>query len=96
MRCRWCDDGGPERGRVCATLARGHPYRSRFRYDPQAHPKMRSFLGGTDHGRWRELVLSEKTVKTHMSAILGKLNVADRTQAALVAVRDGLVGPPSW
>jgi two-component system, NarL family, response regulator LiaR len=41
----------------------------------------------------RELVLSEKTVKAHVSAILGKLAVADRTQAALLAVRDGLVDP---
>ena len=38
----------------------------------------------------RELVLSEKTVKTHVSAVLAKLGVADRTQAALLAVRDGL------
>ena len=33
------------------------------------------------------LNLSEKTVKTHVSAILAKLGVADRTQAALLAVR---------
>jgi DNA-binding NarL/FixJ family response regulator len=39
----------------------------------------------------RELVLSEKTVKAHVSAILGKLGVADRTQAALHAVHHGLV-----
>jgi DNA-binding NarL/FixJ family response regulator len=39
-----------------------------------------------------QLVLSEKTVKTHVSSILGKLGVADRTQAALLAVREGLVG----
>ncbi|MEP6696620.1 MAG: response regulator transcription factor [Pseudonocardiales bacterium] len=38
----------------------------------------------------RELALSEKTVKTHVSAVLGKLGVADRTQAALYAVRQGL------
>ncbi len=43
----------------------------------------------------RELVLSEKTVKAHVSAILGKLGVADRTQAALHAVRAGLVGQES-
>jgi DNA-binding NarL/FixJ family response regulator len=37
-----------------------------------------------------ELVLSEKTVKTHVSNILGKLGLPDRTQAALYAVRLGL------
>jgi DNA-binding NarL/FixJ family response regulator len=39
----------------------------------------------------RELDLSERTVKTHVGHVLGKLGVADRTQAALVAVRAGLV-----
>jgi DNA-binding NarL/FixJ family response regulator len=38
----------------------------------------------------RALRLSEKTVKTHVSAILMKLGVADRTQAALLAVQRGL------
>ena len=41
----------------------------------------------------RDLTLSEKTVKTHVSNILGKLGLADRTQAALLAVREGLVRP---
>ena len=41
----------------------------------------------------RELVLSEKTVKTHVSNILAKLHLSDRTQAALYAVRRGLAGP---
>lgn len=39
----------------------------------------------------RSLSLSEKTVKTHVSNVLMKLGVADRTQAALLAVRRGLV-----
>ncbi|MFD4144023.1 MULTISPECIES: response regulator [unclassified Streptomyces] len=38
----------------------------------------------------RALVLSEKTVKTHVSNILMKLDLVDRTQAALWAVRHGL------
>ncbi len=38
-----------------------------------------------------ELVIGEKTVKTHVSSILRKLNVPSRTQAALHAVRIGLV-----
>ena len=39
----------------------------------------------------RELGVSEKTVKTHVSNILGKLGLTDRTQAALYAVREGIV-----
>src|SRR5581483_636143 len=35
----------------------------------------------------RLLQVSEKTVKTHVSSVLAKLGVADRTQAALLAVR---------
>jgi DNA-binding NarL/FixJ family response regulator len=37
------------------------------------------------------LFVAEKTVKTHVSSILQKLGVQDRTQAALMAVREGLV-----
>ncbi|MEV6264464.1 response regulator transcription factor [Streptomyces sp. NPDC051784] len=40
----------------------------------------------------RTLVLSEKTVKTHVSNILMKLDLSDRTQAALWAVRHGAAG----
>jgi NarL family two-component system response regulator LiaR len=38
-----------------------------------------------------ELHVSEKTVKTHVSNILAKLHLADRTQAALFAVRERIV-----
>ena len=38
-----------------------------------------------------ELGIAEKTVKTHVGHLLAKLDVADRTQAALLAIRDGLV-----
>lgn len=37
------------------------------------------------------LIIGEKTVKTHVSNILAKLNVPSRTQAALFAVRIGMV-----
>jgi NarL family two-component system response regulator LiaR len=39
----------------------------------------------------RELDVAEKTVKTHVGNVLGKLGVSDRTQAAVLAVRAGLV-----
>jgi len=56
----------------------------------------RDVLGAIARGRAnreiaRELGMAEKTVKTHVSAILTKLGVQDRTQAALYAVRTGIV-----
>jgi DNA-binding NarL/FixJ family response regulator len=38
------------------------------------------------------LVISERTARTHVSNILGKLGVASRTQAALLAIREGIAG----
>jgi two-component system, NarL family, response regulator LiaR len=38
-----------------------------------------------------ELVISEKTVKTHVSNLLQKLHLADRTQAAIYAMQRKLV-----
>ena len=39
----------------------------------------------------RELGISEKTVKTHVSNILSKLHLEDRTQLAIYALKEGLV-----
>jgi NarL family two-component system response regulator LiaR len=36
------------------------------------------------------LVISERTVRTHVSNILSKLHLANRTQAALYALKEGL------
>ena len=59
-------------------------------------PREQEVLAGLGHG-WsnkrlsEELYISEKTVKTHVSHILTKLDLDDRTQAALYAVRAGIV-----
>jgi DNA-binding NarL/FixJ family response regulator len=80
-----------------------HPDVARLLVDGDARPgpaeltaRERGVLAEVARGRSnreiaRALSLSEKTVKTHVSAILGKLGVQDRTQAALHAVRTGLV-----
>ena len=48
--------------------------------------------GRSNHEIAQALVISEKTVKTHVSHILGKLNLVDRTQMAIHALR-GDLGP---
>jgi DNA-binding NarL/FixJ family response regulator len=57
-------------------------------------PREREVLSRIAEGRSnreiaRLLHLSEKTVKAHVSAVLAKLGVQDRTQAAVYAVRHG-------
>ena len=46
--------------------------------------------GLSNQGIADKLVVSERTVRTHVSNILGKLHLANRTEAALYALREGL------
>lgn len=85
---------GPE---VAAALLGADPARSSgdgVEADPQLTAREREVLDLIARGRSnreiaRALTVSEKTVKTHVSSVLMKLGVADRTQAALWAVRHG-------
>ena len=45
-------------------------------------------LANTEIGE--TLFITERTVRTHVSNILGKLHLANRTQAALYALREGI------
>lgn len=53
---------------------------------------LRLIASGANNSKIAEqLVISEKTVKSHVSNILSKLHLADRTQAAVLAWREGVV-----
>jgi two-component system, NarL family, response regulator LiaR len=63
---------------------------------PRERDVLELIAGGRSNKRIAfELGISEKTVKTHVGHLLAKLGVADRTQAALLALRQGLVSPRS-
>jgi two-component system, NarL family, response regulator LiaR len=77
-------------GRLVEVLADGRDERAE-----QLTPREREVLSliGSGFANKRiaaELGIAEKTVKTHVSSVLAKLGVADRTQAALYATRIGL------
>jgi NarL family two-component system response regulator LiaR len=47
--------------------------------------------GKNNHEIAEALVISEKTVKSHVTNILNKLHLVDRTQAAVYAWQEGIV-----
>jgi DNA-binding NarL/FixJ family response regulator len=88
---------------TCIVRARGGPGRAR-RGDPgwddrapaaltdrEREVLAQIALGRSNREIARVLVVSEKTIKSHVSNILMKLGLGDRTQAALHAVRHGIV-----
>jgi DNA-binding NarL/FixJ family response regulator len=84
--------GAPLHPQVAATVLHSVAETARDPLTPRENEVLRLVARGLSNRLIaRELALSEKTVKAHVSAVLAKLGVADRTQAALYAVRSGLV-----
>ncbi len=50
--------------------------------------------GNSNRGIADRLVISERTARTHVSNVLAKLQLSSRTQAALCAIREGLISSP--
>lgn len=88
--------GSPLHPQVAATVMHSVTDAARDPLTPREREVLRLIARGLSNRLIaRELVLSEKTVKAHVSAVLGKLGVADRTQAAVHAMREGLIGERS-
>ena len=78
--------------RLVETLALERPARPLDRLTPRELDVLRLIGRGLANKRIAgELGVSEKTVKTHVGHLLAKLGVTDRTQAAVLALHEGLV-----
>jgi DNA-binding NarL/FixJ family response regulator len=76
--------------RLVETLAVGDPDDGYERLTPRERQVLALIGRGFSNKRIAlELGVAEKTAKTHVSNLLGKLGLADRTQAALYATRVG-------
>jgi DNA-binding NarL/FixJ family response regulator len=79
--------------RVIDQLAQAGRPRAVDALTPREREVLRLIARGFSNKRIaRELGVAEKTVKTHVGHVLAKLELTDRTQAALYAVREGLDG----
>jgi NarL family two-component system response regulator LiaR len=77
--------------RVIDQLAQAGRPRAIDQLTPREREVLRLLAVGLSNKRIAlELGVAEKTVKTHVGHVLAKLELSDRTQAALYAVREGL------
>jgi len=80
----------PHQGSNSSDLAGTEP--SSCTLTPREREVLRLLVAGrTDREIATTLFIGHRTVQDHVSHILGKLQVANRTEAATVATRDGLV-----
>ena len=77
--------------RLVSELAGSAPKRREDELTEREREVLRCIAQGRSNKEiGQDLFISEKTVKTHVGSILDKLGLADRTQAALYAVKHGL------
>ncbi len=79
---------------VAARLMRrsGSPRPTSDHLTPRERDVLRLVVEGLANKQIAQrLGIGEKTIKTHVSRLLAKLGVTDRTQAAVLAIREGLV-----
>ena len=70
-----------------------HPLQHRHSLTPREMDVLKPLAEGlTNKAIARELFISEVTAKKHVQSIIAKLDANDRTEAAVKAVRAGLLG----
>jgi NarL family two-component system response regulator LiaR len=73
-------------------MRRGRDAPARAGITSREHDVLRLMVEGLANKQIAQrLGIGEKTVKTHVSRVLAKLGVEDRTQAAVLAIREGFV-----
>ena len=88
----------PRLAEAVATILRGDPEEDSLRrrvetLTAREAEVLRLAAGGANNAEIaKQLFISEGTVKNHMTSVLQKLDVPDRTNAAILAVKRGLVG----
>jgi DNA-binding NarL/FixJ family response regulator len=84
----------PTVARLLADSLRG-PHQPGDDLTPRERDVLRLVAEGASNRQIAEtLVVSERTARTHVSAILSKLGLVSRTQAALWAIREGIAPGP--
>ena len=87
------DSGGPSSARAAAP-AGAAPASAGGDLTDREREVIRSVARGKSNQEIaRQFFISEKTVKTHISHILAKLGLKDRTQLAIFAIRNDLADP---
>ena len=82
----------PRIARIRRHASRSSPVRETIHLTPRERQVLTLLARGVDQkGIAAQLVLSEKTVATHIQRLLAKLGAHSRAQAVATALRDGLV-----
>lgn len=96
MKSRHDDFSGSKSGRQSGSIKRMRKHRAPHNLTRRELDVIRTLmLGCSNKEIARRLVISERTVQTHLSNIFAKMQVTSRTEVVLAAINNGLLPPTS-